>query len=249
MRARHVAKSSKKQDRRAVVDQLRREQERSEKRRTYAVVAACAVVGLVIIGLGAYPLLKERQASAGALDTIGVAAAQAGCQDVVTKPAEGVSDHQDVGTQIDYPDAPPAFGAHYPAPAPMSRKFYNADDRPELEYLVHNLEHGYNILWYDETVAEDSELLTQVKAIAKKFPGTTELKNKFIAAPWTTEDGEAFPEGTHIALTHWSMSRDGSGEAGAQQGVWQYCAKPSGEVVGDFVEEYPYTDSPEPMAM
>lgn len=244
-----MAKSSKDRDRRAVVEQMRRDQQRAEKRRTYAIIAACTVVGLVIIGLGAYPLIKENQASAGDLDTIGAAAAQAGCQDITTKPATGSSEHQQVGTQIDYPDAPPAFGPHYPTPAPMSRKFYSAGDRPELEYLVHNLEHGYNILWYDETIADDSDLLTQVKAIANKFPGTDDLKNKFIAAPWTSEDGKAFPDGTHIALTHWSVGREGNGDAsGQQQGVWQYCAKPSGEVVQDFVENYPYTDSPEPLA-
>ena len=244
-----MAKSSKDKDRRAVVEKMRREQERAEKRRTYVVIAACAVVGLVIIGLGAYPLLKQNQVSSGELETIGVGSVEAGCQDVTSKPAEGAADHKEVGTQIDYPDAPPAFGPHYPAPAPMSRKFYSPGDRPELEYLVHNLEHGYNILWYDETVADDGDLLAQVKAIANKFPGTDKLENKFIAAPWTADDGEAFPDGTHVALTHWSVSREGTGDAGEQQGIWQYCAQPSGEVVADFVENYPYTDSPEPMAM
>jgi len=244
-----VAKSSKDRDRRAVVEQMRREQQRAERRRTFAIIAACAVVGLVIVGLGAYPLLKENQVSSGDLDTIGVPTGQAGCQDIKTRPAEGSADHKDVGTKIDYPEAPPAFGAHYPTPAPMSRKFYSADDRPQLEYLVHNLEHGYTILWYDETIADDADLLTQVKAISKKFPGTDDLKNKFIAAPWTSADDDAFPDGTHIALTHWSVGREGTGKAGTQQGIWQYCAKPSGEVVGGFIEDYPYTDSPEPMAM
>jgi hypothetical protein len=242
-----VAKASKDKDRRAVVEQMRREQERSEKRRTYAVIAACVVVGLVIIGLGAYPLLKEKQVSAGSLGTIGVSTGKAGCQDIVTKPATGSADHKEVGTQIDYPDAPPAFGPHYPTPAPITRKFYAAGDRPDLEYLVHNLEHGYNILWYDETIADNDDLLTQVKAIAKKFPGT-DLDNKFIAAPWSADDGKAFPEGTHIALTHWSVGRKGNGEAGDQKGIWQYCAKPSGGAVSEFVKDYPYTDSPEPQA-
>jgi hypothetical protein len=34
-----------------------------------------------------------------------------------------------------------------------------------------------------------------------------------------------------------------------QVGVWQYCGAPSGEVVDQFVKDYPYTDSPEPGAM
>lgn len=244
-----MAKTSKDKDRRAVVEQLRREQQRAERRRTFAIIAACVVVGLVIIGLGAYPLLKEQRASAGDLETIGASQAAAGCQDIVTKPAEGSSDHQPEGTTIDYPDAPPAFGSHYPTAAPMSRKFYVAGDRPAIEYLVHNLEHGYNILWYDETIADDDDMLTELKAISNKFPGVDELENKFIVAPWTSEDGADFPEGTHVALTHWSVGREGTGDATQQKGIWQYCAKPSGEVVTRFMEDYPYTDSPEPMAM
>ncbi|MGH3682534.1 MAG: DUF3105 domain-containing protein, partial [Natronosporangium sp.] len=28
------------------------------------------------------------------------------------------------------------------------RGFYTPDDRPRVEQLVHNLEHGYTVLWY-----------------------------------------------------------------------------------------------------
>ena len=131
--------------------------------------------------------------------------------------------------------------------APFERKFYTADDRPEVEYLVHNLEHGYNLLWYDDTIAKDSDKLSAVKAIASKFEGT-KLSDKFIALPWTSKDGKAFPKGTHIALTHWSAGGDPS-DVSKQQGIWQYCADPSGEVVTQFTKDYPYTDSPEPQAM
>ena len=54
----------------------------------------------------------------------------------------------------------------------MERKLYTADDRPELETLVHNLEHGYTILWYDETVAADDDAMTSSRAIADKLAGT-----------------------------------------------------------------------------
>ncbi len=242
-----MAKPSKDRDRRAVVEQMRREQRRAEKRRTYAVVAAAAAVALVIVGLGAYPLIKQNRASSGSLESLGVPEAKANCQPVITKPAAGNNDHKPEGTAIAYPDAPPAFGPHYPSPAPMGRKFYTAQDRPALEYLVHNLEHGYNLLWYDQTVADNPDQLAAVKAIASKFEGTTDMKNKFIAVPWTSEDGKPFPDGAHIALTHWTMGKDPSGKD--QQGVWQYCAAPSGQVVSNFVKDYPYSDSPEPLAM
>jgi hypothetical protein len=236
----------KDKDRRAVVEQMRREQQRSEKRRTRLIIAACAVVALAIIAVPAWQVFQQEQAAAGDLVTLGVAADEAGCQDIETKSAEGSNDHRPEGEQIPYPDAPPAFGPHYNVTAGFARKFYSGTDRPELEKLVHNLEHGYTILWYDESIADNSDDLAAVKAIGAKFEGD-ELSDKFIVAPWTEEDGKAFPDGSHVALTHWSMGDDPEGKK--QVGVWQYCAAPSGEVVSDFVKDYPYSDSPEPGAM
>ena len=55
-----------------------------------------------------------------------------------------------------YTDSPPAFGKHYITPDAMARKFYTDKDRPALGTLVHNEEHGYTILWYDDTIAKDA---------------------------------------------------------------------------------------------
>jgi hypothetical protein len=236
----------KDKDRRAVVEQKRREQKRQEKRRTTAIIAVCAVVALAIVAIPAYQVFKQEKAAAGELTTIGVPADKAGCQDIITKSAEGNNDHREEGSTIIYPDAPPAFGPHYAQPASFSRKYYAIGDRPAVSYLVHNLEHGYNILWYDQTVADNADQLAAVKAIASKFEGK-KLTDKFIAAPWTDKDGKAFPGGAHVALTHWSMGKDP--KANKQVGVWKYCDAPSGEVVSEFVKDYPYSDSPEPGAM
>jgi Protein of unknown function (DUF3105) len=242
-----MAKSTKDRDRRAVIEQLRRDQQRAERRRTVVVISVCAVVAVVIIALAAVPLLRQKKLSSQALSSIGVSQSSAGCQDVVKKKATGNQEHKPVGTPITYADTPPAFGPHYPTPAPFSRKFYTAQDRPQVEYLVHNLEHGYSLLWYDDTIAKDGKQLTAIKAIAGKFKGT-KLTNKFIAVPWTAKDGKAFPGGAHVALTHWSSGGDPA-DTSKQQGVWQYCGKVSGQVVGTFMKDYPYTDSPEPSAL
>jgi hypothetical protein len=234
-------------DRRAVVEQMRLDQQRAERRRTLIIISACLVVGLVIIGAAAVPLIRQNQLTDKPLNELGASSGSAGCQDLVKKKASGTQDHQPEGTTIPYADAPPAFGPHYPQPAAFARKFYTADDRPRVEQVVHNLEHGYNLLWYDDTIAKDSDKLAAVKAIASKFEGT-ELADKFIAVPWTSKDGKAFPKGTHVALTHWSAGGDPS-DVSKQQGIWQYCADPSGEVVTQFTKDYPYTDSPEPQAM
>lgn len=240
-------KSSKDRDRRAVVEQMRRDQKKAERRRTIVVIAVCVVVALVIIGLATIPLLKQRKLTSGDLAAIGASEKAAGCRPVLKKKATGNQDHKPEGTPITYPDAPPAFGPHYPVTAPFERKFYTASDRPQIEYVVHNLEHGYSLLWYDDTIAKSSDQVAVVKAIAKKYEGT-KLTDKFIALPWTAKDGKAFPKGTHVALTHWSAGGDPT-DVSKQQGIWQYCGKPSGAVVQKFMKDYPYSDSPEPQAM
>jgi hypothetical protein len=242
-----MAKPNKDRDRRAVVEQMRRDQKKAERRRTIVVISACVVVALVIVGLAAVPLLKQHSLTKGPLESIGASTSAAGCQPILKKPATGNQEHKPEGTLITYPDAPPAFGPHYPVTAPFERKFYTASDRPKIEYVVHNLEHGYTLLWYDDTVAKNSDQLAEVKAISSKFEGQ-KLTNKFIALPWTPKDGKSFPSGTHVALTHWSAGGDPS-DPSKQVGVWQYCAKPSGAVVHRFTHDYPYTDSPEPQAM
>ena len=237
---------TKNRDRRAVVEQMRREQQRAERRRTIIVISVCAVVAVVIIGLAAVPLIKQNQLVGGSLADLGPSPSAAGCQDVVKKKATGNQEHKPVGTDIKYADAPPAFGPHWPTPAAFSRKFYTAGDRPQLQEVVHNLEHGYTLLWYDDTAAKSKKQVAVIKAISKKFEGQ-KLSDKFIALPWTSKDGKAFPSGKHVALTHWSAGGDVS-DPSKQQGVWQYCSKPSGSVVSTFVKDYPYSDSPEPGA-
>jgi Protein of unknown function (DUF3105) len=245
-----MAKTSKDRDRRAVVEQLRREQQRAERRRTMVVVSACVVVALVIIALAAVPLIRQKNQQAKPLAELGASTGSAGCTAVVKKKATGNQQHRQEGTDITYPDAPPAFGPHYPIPAPIGRKFYTAADRPRLEYVVHNLEHGYTLFWYDDTIAADKDQVAVIKAIAAKFTGTKQT-DKFIALPWTAKDGKPFPDGTHVALTHWSAggaAASAAGDVARQRGVWEYCARPSGAVVSSFTKQYPYSDSPEPQA-
>ena len=253
-----MAKKSVKSDRQAVIDEIRKKQKGADRRRGFAIIGVCALIAIIILGLAIYPIIKRKldlkEFNGLNLDEIGAKASV--CQKVTTKAANGSSDHVDESQQVDYPDAPPAFGQHWNvpglAPASFERKFYTSNDRPELESLVHNLEHGYTILWYDETAADDDEMINTIEGIADKFTSDDEnFRLKFIAAPWTSEDEDEsgkFPEGQHIALTHWSANGEIS-DTSKQVGVFQYCSAPSGEALKDFMLEYPYTDSPEPDAM
>lgn len=240
-----------KSDRQAKIDQIRKKQRGSDKRRGYLIVGVCVALALLIVGAAAYKPIKDwwdlRQYEEVALAEIGAPASS--CKKVETKDADGNQDHVQPGTPIVYTDSPPAFGQHYDTPDTMERKLYTSD-RPELGTLVHNLEHGYTILWYDDTVAEDEAMMDDIRAIATKFEGTSDFRKKFKAVPWTAEDGKPFPDDQHIAYTHWSKGGgDQELETGTQVGVWQYCSAPSGAALDDFMIEYPYLDSPEPDAM
>jgi hypothetical protein len=251
-----VAKPSK-SDRRAVVDAIRKQQRGRERTRGFAIVGVCILVAVIIVGLAAYQPVKgwwdDRKFQSVTLADIGKPASV--CQPITTQKADGNQQHEPTGTQITYTTAPPAFGPHWNeagvAPVAMSRKFYSRDDRPELEQLVHNLEHGYTILWYDDTVTDAQ--LNEIKAIGKKFPGDTNFRYKFIAVPWLPSDakeiGKNFPKGQHIAFTHWSQGGTGITDVSKQVGVFQYCSDVSGAALKSFMEKYPYTDTPEPGAM
>jgi hypothetical protein len=239
-----VAKSSSKdRDRRAVVEEMRRKQQAQERRRTLIVITACVAVGAVIIGFALVQYLQNRADENRDLSDIGVASAAASCQPVKTRPYDGpAKNHVENGTPLTYQDAPPAFGQHWAIPIQSNeyRSFYTAEDRPAKELLVHSQEHGYTILWYDQSIADDPQQLDDLKAIGNRLPDPP--NDRLVIAPWTSEDGDAFPGGSHVALTHWTGPDD-------QKGVWQYCGQVSGDVVGTFLDDYPASDAPEPGSM
>ncbi|GAA1924554.1 DUF3105 domain-containing protein [Nocardioides hwasunensis] len=237
-----------KSDRQAVIDSIRSQQSKRESRRGLAIVGVCVAIAVLIIGAAAFKPVKDRLAlrsyASQSLSEIGAKASV--CQKVETKPAEGNQDHVEVGTPMTYPDSPPAFGQHWNMWDTMDRKLYTTSDRPELGELVHNLEHGYTILWYDKTIQDSSSKMDTLRGIASKLQGTTDLRDKFKAVPWTSEDGEPFPDGQHVAFTHWSVGGVGETDSSKQVGVWQYCSDLSGAALDTFMIDYPYMDSPEP---
>jgi hypothetical protein len=236
---------AKKQDqtRRQLIEQMQRDQASANRRRTVAIVAMSVVIALAIIAYPAIKLVQDAQARSTAVAELGVAAAQASCGEVIEDKTTGNRDHKPDGTAITYAMSPPSSGSHYPSPAPFARKFYTVADRPTIGNLVHNLEHGYTILWYNDAVAGDQTKVDAIERLAKTF-STTGLAGKFIAAPYTAKDGgPAWPAGKNIAFSHW-----GGGNVSAQRGHRQFCGEVSGEALKQFMDKYPATDAPEPNA-
>jgi Protein of unknown function (DUF3105) len=237
------AKSSKgnERDRRARVEAMRREQLAKERRKSMIIVVIALVVGLGLIVAAAAPaILKKRNDPAKkSLASFGVTAAAASCSPVQTTKGtntDAFRTHVADGTVEKYKTVPPSYGPHWATPVLSSRPFYTVKDRPEMEQLVHNLEHGYTIVWYDASIKGDQ--LTALKNLSSSARTRDETAPaKFIVSAWDNAYGK-FPAGKHLGISHW----------GAATSHVQLCGKVSGEAVTNFIKKYPAADSPEPSA-
>ena len=237
-------KNVRENERRAVAEQLRKQQQRKERRRSMLILGGCIVVVVGLLAAALVPYIKHqrelKKAEGTPVAELGVSASAAACDPVKSVDATGSGQHIDPPKKINYPAAPPAFGPHWPNYLQGSelRSFYTENDRPEIERLVHSLEHGHTILWYDETVKPGTDAYKDVQAISQKFDPETD---KFMAAPWNSSDGGPFPSGKHIAFTHWTGPDK-------QKGETQYCKAPSGAALSSFMKSYPASSAPEPEA-
>ncbi|MFN8076526.1 MAG: DUF3105 domain-containing protein [Kineosporiaceae bacterium] len=234
-----MAKKSEQVERKARVEELRRAQQAKERRRTLLVVATAGVLVLALVGVVVVVLRDHVSKQDPA--TVGVAAAAAGCDAVITDPADGGQVHVGPGTDkpeettVKYAQVPPSSGAHYASPQYPSVGFYSDKDKPRVESLVHNLEHGYTIVWFDPTLAKAQQ--DELRGISERIRDDKTSASKFIVTAWDPAYG-AFPSGKKVAISHW----------GAKNGYRQLCATVSGEAIKEFMSAHPWTDAPEPNA-
>ena len=111
----------------------------------------------------------------------------------ISKPAAGgaipiMTDTTHIETDSDpgaYNSDPPTSGPHYPQEAGSGFYDTNIYTYP-AGYLVHNLEHGYIIFWYNCDLLDESactELKSQIRSVMDELGGV-----KMIAYPWNTID-------------------------------------------------------------
>ncbi len=218
---------------------------KEQRRRTIGLLALCIVLAVGLLSYPVYLMAKDYQARNATIAELGVGVAAAGCDPVAENAATGNQDHVADGTPIEYAQHPPDSGSHYASPAPFTKHFYTTADRPEIGTLVHNLEHGYTIVWYRDTAPEAE--IDALEGVAKTFGGDdVDLTNKFIAAPWSEADGTGFPEGKNVVLAHWYADPNAPTDTAKQKGIRQSCTAVSGQAIKDFMAKYPYQDSPEP---
>lgn len=108
------------------------------------------------------------------------------------------SDHVDEGTDVEYSTNPPTSGPHYSKTIPAG--FYSPGEItvpfPE-SHIVHTLEHGYVVFWYNCSLlsgAECDQLMDQINAVLDDVGSA-----KVIVFPWYTID-------VPLVATSWGMT-------------------------------------------
>lgn len=235
-------------DRKAAVEELRRQEKRKERRTTVLIISVAVGVALALIAIPVTLVIRKELNDPAKLSaaSFGVPAAEAGCDDELVDEARGDSKHVPVGQRVDYPVVPPSSGEHAEEWVTRPRAFYSPEDAPEVERLVHNMEHGHLIMWYDADLPEaEREELQRLSTRLRAKDAEPSANGKVIAAPWPASEGRPpFPEGKNVAFSRWGAPAPrGSGKS------WrQFCAKVSGEAAQAFSQKHPAADSPEPGA-
>ena len=206
-----MSKKLEEKQRRRLAEQLKRDQQRKAARRSNLITVAIAVVILAAVTIA---IIAQRGGENEAPPAPkGVATAEAGCDEIQDFKEEG-STHVEAGTDVEYDTIPPTSGNHWPTENLAESGFY-PDEVPE-ESLVHNLEHGQIVIWYDPNAPQ--ETIDNLEKFADSAndpnsPGST--GEPLIVVPY-----DKVPEGKSFVLTAWTHS--------------QACGSYSLEAINDF---------------
>jgi hypothetical protein len=244
-RTRSTKTASAPQSRRDKLASLEAARKKEQRTRTIKLLVICLVLAIALLAYPVYLFVDDYRARNASIEDFGASIAAAGCDPIAEHEATGNQDHVAEGTKVDYGQTPPDSGSHFQSPAPFTKQFYAEADRPAVETLVHNLEHGYTVVWYRADAP--SEQIKDLQRIAKTFASDEyDPTKKFIAAPWAESDGAGFPAGKNVVITRWTADPNDPSNPSTQRGVRQTCAEVSGAAIKDFMAKYPVANSPEP---
>jgi Protein of unknown function (DUF3105) len=212
-------------------DIARQERERARKAaaRRIAIRRALTIGAVVtVLGVGAYLIFNVSSPGTVSAQALEVGAA-AGCGDVLSPAADAPGgNHLESGESAGYTEHPATSGAHDPAPLPPEPAVHT--DPIREENAVHNLEHGYVILYYR---AEGPQALGE--DVVDRLAQVAERDDKVLLAPYPDLE-----EGTSFAMTAWNK-------------LWECPADVSPDdaatMANSFIEAYRGTsNAPEPNA-
>ncbi len=213
----------KDRDRRARLEDLKRQQRAAERRKTMLTIVSGLIVGAILIAIPVVTSTlqsgeKKRKAAVGYVSKPTAAAKAADCTGVRNDKASPGGQH--TPDRVTYDTAPPSSGRHNDDPLPDSIHFYAQSEHPSIERAVHLLEHGFVVGWYDTKLPADQ--------VAKLKAASDTAGERFVAVPWDRQD---FGENRHFALTAWGRT--------------ERCATVSPKVISEFVAKYVNKTAPE----
>jgi len=145
-----------------------RQRQRNQQARSRLLFTGIAVVLVVFVGLFIWNIVKPPVG-----DAIEI--------------MENGTDHVEEGVKVDYSTNPPTSGPHYAQT--LYAGFFDETSQeaaiPNAEsHIVHNLEHGYVVFWYncsDLDAAACTALKDEIRAVIADVGA-----DKVIAFPWTS---------------------------------------------------------------
>jgi hypothetical protein len=167
----------------------RREAQRRRKRNTNLIIGVIVVVGISLVALLVFNSIGE--------GPIGESFA-----------ASGDGEHVPNGNPLpQYSTNPPTSGPHYANPLPEG--FYDEDSAEARNlpnpqgFIVHSMEHGYVIFWYNCSVLPEGECEPLKEDIRSVMAGYDNYK--IIAFPWsgTAEPVVATSWGYQLKMDTW----------------------------------------------
>lgn len=221
-------------DRAARKEEARRERERAIRAyRRRRLLTRFALVGLVLAlagGIAAFVFIQNRQ-SAEQRERADELAMQVGCGAVEQQEGPDGQQFDHIDQPPQYETTPASFGPHAGQTLPPEPAVWDQPFDPTFEFrAVHNLEHGYVIMYYrgEGEAALSQDVVSALGEIAG-------AEDQVMLAPHPT-----LPEGENLALVAWNRIRhcEVTGDAGAVA-----------DVARGFIEEFRDGPSaPEPQA-
>lgn len=171
--------------RKARLEAQRRAKARARKRKLYVALSLVLIGGLI-----GFLVWNAGRSERAASERVASLASAAGCDAPQSHASEG-RDHIEATEAPTYDTEPPSSGGHFDSTANTGVYSSPAPDGN----LVHNLEHGHVIIWYDPA-ALDGEIIDEVEAFVR------ENETRAISMPRPTLAEEEVP----LAYSSWTRT-------------------------------------------
>jgi len=176
-------------------EMARHERELARRRvaRQHSIRRAVTIAGVAgVVGVAGFLILRTNASGDVSAEALAVGRA-AGCGDVLTPAASAPGgQHLAAGQSGNYTESPASSGVHDSSPLPPEPAVYTQPIREEA--AVHNLEHGYILVYYR---ADGPEALPD--DVVARLSDVAESQDKVLVAPYA-----GLGDGTSLAMVAWN---------------------------------------------